>query len=106
MPTYCYKCESCNIPSEAFLPISRRNQPPACPFCHKETLLRDMTAERAGIETDFSKPVYSEGLGVHPSQIAEAKARFPHHNFASDGRMIIRSSKEVKRVRRDLGWDD
>jgi hypothetical protein len=54
----------------------------------------------------YDSPLLSDALGVHPSQIAEAKRRFPHHNFAPDGRMILGSHYERKRVLKDLGMHD
>ena len=57
-------------------------------------------------ETGFSREQYSDALGVHPEQIAEAKAKFPDHRFHPDGRMIFSSASEKKRVMKDLGFHD
>jgi hypothetical protein len=48
----------------------------------------------------------SEALGVHPSQIDEARRRFPHHEFAPDGRMVIKSVAHRKKVLKELGYAD
>jgi hypothetical protein len=69
-------------------------------------MVRNFQAEICSTPNDFTHPVYSEALGVHPSQISEAKRRFPDHEFLPDGRMVIRSTAQRNRVFRDLGWDD
>jgi hypothetical protein len=54
----------------------------------------------------YQTPILSDALGVHPSQIAEAQSKFPHHNFTPDGRMVIRSHTERNRILKELGFHD
>jgi hypothetical protein len=67
-------------------------------------MARDLRAETVNAQNDFEHPVFSEALGIDPSQIQEARARFPHHDFLPDGRMVIRSTAERERIRKDLGF--
>lgn len=75
----------------------------SCPICgavgiHK----RD---DRMAHGADFSTPYLSRGMGVMPDQIEEARKTFPHHEFHPDGRMIIRSVRQLDQVRKDLGME-
>jgi len=103
MPTYMFECD-CGFEKEAVRPMSQSEDDQPCPHCGK-LMRRDYRAELG--ETSGEKGSYlSEALGVHPSQIAEAKTRFPHHDFAPDGRMVIKSTAHRKRVLRDIGYAD
>lgn len=54
----------------------------------------------------WTDPILSDAAGIHPDQIPEAKAKFPHHNYTEDGRMIFRSKRERKRHLKDIGLID
>lgn len=71
-----------------------------CPICNN-TAYRVRPSVSTRGET-----YYSDALGVHPSQIAEAKQHFPDHEFAPDGRMVIRGHQHRKKVLKDLGMQD
>lgn len=74
-----------------------------CPVCSNPAprLREDSRAYGA----DFSTPYLSRGMGVMPEQIEEARKLHPHHEFAPDGRMIIRSVRDYDRIRKDLGME-
>ena len=74
---------------------------PACPICGGKTHRVFNSGNNAE-----APDLYSEAVGVHPSQIKEAQAKFPHHRFAPDGRMIFSSQREKDRVLKDLGYVD
>jgi hypothetical protein len=60
-------------------------------------------------ETGFQTPMLSDAAGIHPSQIAEAKRRFPDHEFTPSGQMVFRSLSQRRRHLRDIGmvdWND
>jgi hypothetical protein len=61
---------------------------------------------RPHTDTGFQTEQLSDALGVHPDQIPEAQKKFPHHRFHPDGRMILGSAGERKRVLKDLGFHD
>lgn len=104
MPFYSYKCSEGHT-HDLYRKIDQRMEPAPCPVCHSPGT-RDIAGEHVNAQNDFEHPVYSEALGVHPSQIAESRSRFPHHDFTPDGRLIIRSTQERERIRRDLGFTD
>lgn len=103
MPIYVFECPNGHV-EEVLWPMRASGMSYTCPLC-KQPATRAITRETPRANNDFTHTVYSEALGVHPSQITDAKRRFPHHNFTADGRMILANSAEVKRVRADLGWD-
>lgn len=71
-----------------------------CPVCNQP-----VRRVRGPVPTR-GETYYSDALGVHPSQIAEAKQRFPDHDFTPDGRMVIRGHQHRKKVLKDLGMQD
>lgn len=73
----------------------------SCPTCNEKAIRIREDGMAYGAE--FSTPYLSRGMGVMPDQIEEARRLFPHHEFAPDGRMIIRSVKHYDQVRKDLG---
>lgn len=104
MPVYAFKCE-CGCRDEVVRPSSSRNDPIDCHTCGKP-MSRDIHAEHGTVQTEWAEPLYSEAAGIHPDQIAEARARFPHHEYASDGRMIFRSPQHQRRCLKDIGFID
>lgn len=117
MPVYVYKCSVCGMTEDHLRRVADRNELPPCPVCSLDwddatnngpppELQRDITAEGGHTDTGYQTEILSEALGIDPTQINEAKKRFPHHNFAPDGRMILSSHGERKRVLKDLGFRD
>lgn len=100
---YSHKCEKCGHAAEEFRPASEYDKLPLCPTC-QVPMPRDFIADH-GAPRNAEAPEYlSDALGVHPDQIAEARKAFPHHEFAPDGRMIIRNAQHRNRVMKDLGY--
>lgn len=107
MPTYAYRCEKGHV-TDHFRSISNRDEPAPCPLCG-QVAPRDVVASmegQASTDQEYATPVYSRGLGVPPNQIREAQQKFPHHNFTPDGRMILTSHNQRKRVLKELGFFD
>lgn len=75
-----------------------------CPVCNGPAEQIKESTKPPGL--DFDRPLLLRSIGVAPSQIEEAKRRFPDHEFAPDGRMIIRSYQQHKQVLRDLGFTE
>lgn len=83
--------------------MAESNVEQPCPHC--STLSpRDISEEARTGNFGESEEQYSEAAGVHPSQIAEARAKFPSHRFLPDGRMIFKGQREKERVLKDLGF--
>lgn len=108
MPLYVFKCIALSHTFDHVCRIQDRDEEISCPYC-LSFATRDVVASMQGQHSDneeFFRPHLSEALGVQPGQIAEAKAKFPHHNFTPDGRMILNSPAEKKRALKDLGFVD
>lgn len=78
------------------------DEAPPCPECGNPG---KRLVEDGGRTAGFRQIQYSRALGVDPSQIAEAKAKFPHHEFAPDGRMIFENAQQLDRAKKDLGFE-
>lgn len=104
MPTYCYDCKKCGNAEERVLPMSQSGELQTCPKCHY-LMDRDISAEgNHAVRFAEAPEQFSEAAGVHPSQIAECVARFPHHEFTPDGRMVFHGQRHKDRCLRDIGF--
>jgi putative FmdB family regulatory protein len=113
MPVYCFRCPQCGHVEEHVRTIERRNDPCPCPNTHAHgaqlaQMERDIFSENGqwSPNIDYDKPVFSESLGVHPSQVAKAQAKHPWMKYQSDGTLRIDSPAEYARVRKELGFVD
>ena len=109
MPTYTYVCSECGLREDYSRLIAERDREEHCPregFCTGRMKRDAVGSMRPHTDTGYQKPILSDALAVHASQIDEAKRRFPHHEFAPDGRMVLRSHRERQRVLKDLGMHD
>lgn len=110
MPQYCFTSKSTGKTYTVLRTISNRDNPPAPSEVDESDegpFSRDLTAEQThSTDQEYDKPVFSNALGIHPNQIPEATRRFPHHEYAPDGRMILRSHAQRKRVMKELGFFD
>jgi hypothetical protein len=97
---YRFKCdtEACS----SFERYAQEGETPPCPECGKASARLDLEPKSTA---GFRQIQYSRSLGVNPDQIAEAKRKFPHHEFAPDGRMIFENAKQLDRVKKDLGFE-
>lgn len=108
VPIYQYVCDTCGKTADEYREISDRDRPAGClngvcdGFVHRDVV----GSMRPHTDLGYQSPIYSDALGVHPDQIAEATARFPDHKFHPDGRMILSSHTERNRVLKDLGYFD
>jgi putative FmdB family regulatory protein len=105
MPMYEYLCTSCKKRFDAPQSIAERDNPIVCE-CGGRAERDKIASMQPHSETGFGTEMLSDALGVHPDQIPEARRRFPDHRFHPDGRMVIGSAGERKRVMRDLGFHD
>lgn len=103
MPLYSHRCGQCGHAEDFVRSMAQSADLPDCPVCHIP-MPRDIVAEHGSSKNAEAGEYYSEALGVHPNQIAEAKRLFPHHDFLPDGRMIVRNYQHRKRVMKDLGY--
>lgn len=119
MPVYCYICPHCGHKAEFLRQMSESGNPQVCRVCSPqaqygepagETLYfmrRDLQAERLGsTDLPYAQPVYSDAMGINPSQIPEFRRAHPGVEVARDGRIVLRSHHERKRVMKELGFLD
>lgn len=96
-----FKCVNAVCDQSPFEAYASVGESIPCPSCLMPAqLTQDKTINAEAPE------MYSEAVGVHPSQIAEAQRQFPHHRFTPDGRMIFKGQREKDRVLKDLGYVD
>ena len=105
---YCYQCE-CGKKDERVLPLSEAGSKQQC-SCGK-VMERDYAAEGDGFTHNPGNwPMKSEALGVHPSQIGEAKAMLAKKgvdvDYTPDGRAILRTQRHRKQVAEAEGFFD
>ena len=71
MPVYCYKCAHCGASRTELRPISRRKESVPCGICGADQMTRDLPAEQVNsTDMEYDKPILSDSMGVHPSQVA------------------------------------
>lgn len=109
MPNYCYKCAKCQERFVQNVPVRDRNSV-ACATCGT-TAQRDWAQELGQPRLYRGQwPLASDALGVHPAQIAEARAMAEKHGvpteFTRDGRAILRDAKHRRRYARLRGYHD
>lgn len=110
MPTYQYECKKCKHVADHVRSISGRDDQLSCPVpnCGAD-MKRDVIASMSGVSSaneEYDQPVVSHSLGVPVHQLNEARSRFPHHEYQPDGKLVIRSHAERRRVLTDLGYTD
>lgn len=107
MPVYTYKCDNCGRREDQYRTMRNRNRRLPCGVCQKGLLERAFTEEMVNsTEQDYAKPVLSDAMGVHPSQIQEHKRLYPDIPITPDGRIECRSHAERKRIMKKLQFVD
>jgi hypothetical protein len=103
MPIYHYLCDKCGQPQEA-LSMSVKEGPPTLECCGQE-MGRDYSTGKTH-QAGYSKPILSDGLGVMPNQIAEARKLHPDREYTDDGRLVMRSHADRNRYLKEDGFHD
>lgn len=103
MPTYCYRVRGTNDLVEHFVQ-SHKDRTETITTNDGKIADFDLMATIQGVRAVplGAYPVKSRSMGVMPSQLAEARRRFPTHRFDKDGRRIIGSPGEKNRILADL----
>lgn len=105
MPMYEFKCRKCGNHDSVVRPMAESEKLHTCPKCGY-VMFRDWAAEQGGRGHAEAATFYSDSLGVHPSQVEEARKRFPNRTFLDDGRMAIKDYQEYKAVLKEIGFVD
>ena len=107
MPVYCYRRPDGSVLERFFF---THLGIPTSILCEDGVLAeRSIADEHAPQKPRGGKaawPLVSKGMGVHPSQIDEAKKRFPDHEFTPEGSAVFNSSQHRKKCLRDVGYVD
>lgn len=104
MPMYTYKCAACEKQDTDYRTIENRNEPMECECGQK--MQRDVFAESPKTHNDYYKTVYSDAMGIHPDQVSEHRKAYPDIPVTNDGRVIVRSHTEHRRIMKKLGFYD
>jgi hypothetical protein len=82
-----------------------KDPPPRCPLCGMPQRRAEHNFHQQQ-GCDYAQPILSESMGVAPSQVEEHRRARPDIPLTDDGRVIIRSHEEGKRIRKALGFFD
>jgi len=108
---YCYRCTNpdCDCDFSLVRPSAERNAPVACPegACAAK---RNIVAERTSLSTSKGWPLISEAAGVHPLDVADARAQAKRDGvpteFTPDGRVVFRNRRHRKQYLKTVGLVD
>ena len=95
MPTYCFRCLTCDESSEVFRPIRDFALPEICK-CGKP-MHRDLKAEHSAIRSDYNEPIVSDSMAFDAIDLAEHRRRFP------DIEVVVDHARSARPVFRSLG---
>ena len=90
IPVHCYQCKA--LPG------------PTC--CGVPSTFAPFAATVNSTDMQYDKPVLSESMGVHPSQVAEHRRLHPDIPMTDDGRVIMKSHNEYRRITKKLRFLD
>jgi len=57
-------------------------------------------------QAGYSTPILSDGLGVMPGQVGDARKLHPDREYTPDGRLVIRSHADRNRYLKEDGFHD
>lgn len=107
MPVFCYLRPDGRV-VERFLFV-QEGIPPSI-LCEDGVLAKRSMADEHGPEQPRGGkpawPLVSKAMGVHPSQVHEARTRFPDHKFTPDGSAVFDSPQHRKKCLQDVGFVD
>ena len=112
MPTYCFRCLTCNRVFERVLPIAEREDGQIC-HCGGPGK-RDIVSEQRTVgmpAKGWATGLVSTSLGVHPEQVPEERERLKKltgHDieFTRDGNPVLRSRAQRRAVMKAVGMHD
>jgi hypothetical protein len=105
MPIHWYKCSKCGQ-EHSELTMSVQEDPPEVKHC-KVVMDRDYSVRsRHGFSAGYSTPILSDGLGVMPHQLDQARAAHPDREYTPDGRLVMRSHADRERYLKEDGYHD
>jgi hypothetical protein len=108
MPVYCYRRPD-GVVEERFFFV-QEGIPPTV-LCEDRVLAKRSIQDEHPAQKPRGGglppwPMRSRAMGIHPSQIPEAKRRFPQHQYTPTGEMILESPQHRKQCLGELGLVD
>lgn len=104
MPIYSFRCDECGVVFDDFRMISDRNSPAKCKC--GGSARRSFIDEQPHTHRDYDKPVLSDAMGCHPDQVKQHRKLFPDIPITNDGRIVVTSHSEHRRIMKRLGFHD
>lgn len=105
MPIYNYRCSVCGA-VHTEVTTSIHQDVPQVDHCGVP-MGRDYSLNsRHSFSAGYSKPILSDGLGVMPKQLDQARALHPDREYMPDGRLVMRSHRDRERYLREDGYHD
>jgi putative FmdB family regulatory protein len=97
---YDYRCPDCGIEFEEVHPMSEYDKDTPCPECGA------VATRLISCPTVYAENIcrVSQALGVHPSQIPEARKIHPGAEFTADGAMKIKDRTEKLKRLKERNW--
>jgi hypothetical protein len=107
MPLHYYVCGTCGKEDQA-LTMAAQEAPPAvlCSECNDQPMDRDYSPRIARTGAAYSNPILSDGLGVMPNQVSQARKLHPDREYLPDGRLVMRSHADRNRYLKEDGFHD
>ncbi len=95
MPTYEYRCPKCSWVDEIVKSMSASNTVETCRQC-RTVMERDYSAEVPTSNSDShnARPIHSDSLAIHPSQVGEHHRLYPDVPLDSACRPVLTSVKQ------------
>ena len=101
MPIYCYGCSNCGATASHMRRMRDCRKPIRC-SCGRP-MRRLYRAERVGSPNqNWSETVFSDSMGVAPSQVAAHRKAHPNIPMNAEGQIIVRNGAEERRIIREL----
>lgn len=99
MPTYPYECGSCGHAFEEFQSI-KADALVECPECKMPDLRR---VPQAGLPIGIFEPLHLESYGAPNDRVRRQQEREHGFEFDSGNRLVVRSPKELQKVKKIFG---
>jgi len=112
MPEYGYKCDACEATAVLVRRVDQRNRTFLCPACPSGRMRRSVILDMLDAPPAVPAPAgcwpqESYAAGVQPQQVAEARRRFPRHEFnPKTGAMVFQSAAHRRKCLKDIGMRD
>lgn len=107
MPVYTYECKACKKRHNQTFTVSEYRRHVECHACGKDAV---RIYRPVSLKVSWSRPIESYAMGVHPSQIQEARAIDEAHgvptDYTPDGCPILVSQEHRRRYAEAHGFYD